>query len=99
MVEHCLLCHYQTISSELLIKHVIRYHKNDPRFKIKCTLSGCGATFKKWRAFKNHILKNHPRRVNLINELPIADNEEGNQMDENEEENAGTWKNLYKSKK
>lgn len=73
----CLMCSYSTVLDHLLIKHVIRYHRNDPKFKVKCEIRGCGATFAKWRSFKQHVTRFHPQNAITLNFLN-NDNENNN---------------------
>jgi len=41
------------------MKHIVRYHRHDPRFKVKCTQNGCGATYQKWKSFRQHLFRKH----------------------------------------
>jgi len=58
-IVSCPICFFECELENQLIKHVVRFHKHDSAFRIKCNHYGCGATFRKWKSFKQHIRRNH----------------------------------------
>ena len=48
-----------------LEKHIVRFHRHSPVFKVKCTYDGCGATFKKWKSYQQHVSCYHLRLLLL----------------------------------
>ncbi|XP_066602470.1 uncharacterized protein [Prorops nasuta] len=59
----CSMCYYSCSTNKQLMTHMVHHHSSDPKFKIKCTESGCGCTYKKWKSFRQHLYRKH--RVNL----------------------------------
>ena len=55
----CDMCNFNTNSSKLLAYHLIRKHKNDPTFRVKCCASDCKYTTKSWSGFKSHFSRKH----------------------------------------
>jgi len=51
------------------MQHYIRNHKQDPYFRITCVQPGCGATFKKWKSFRQHLFRKHPTASPTLNEV------------------------------
>jgi len=51
----CTMCFFQCDLNDELIYHYIRYHKYDPQFIVQCNFPGCGATYRKWKSFKQHV--------------------------------------------
>lgn len=79
----CSMCFFQCNINDELIRHYIRYHKYDPQFRIQCNFQRCGATYHKWKSFKQHVKRNH-----FINITPMLDNfDEENQSLLREEQN------------
>jgi len=58
-IVSCPMCFFECELENQLIKHVVHFHKHDSAFRIKCNHYGCGATFRKWKSFKQHIRRNH----------------------------------------
>lgn len=54
------MCDYEAINSRRLIKHIVQLHKTNPRFKIRCFINECGATYDKWKSFQKHVQRDHP---------------------------------------
>lgn len=55
----CAMCSYQCAVYHRLLQHYIRNHKQDPQFCVTCVQPGCGATFKKWKSFRQHVFRKH----------------------------------------
>ncbi|XP_011688405.1 PREDICTED: uncharacterized protein LOC105450321 [Wasmannia auropunctata] len=55
----CFMCSVVCVSNDDLIRHTVRFHRLDPRFQVQCKHDGCGATFHKWKLFRQHIWRNH----------------------------------------
>ena len=62
------MCNYVGATPTFLLKHVIRYHKNDPFFEISCTYDSCAASFRRLNSFYAHVRRSHAN-VNL--NLPV----------------------------
>lgn len=73
----CSMCFYLCASNNQLMTHVVRHHKNDPKFQIQCIQRGCGSTYTKWKSFRQHLYRNH--RLNFEDNI----NEHINIEDEN----------------
>ncbi|XP_057336559.1 uncharacterized protein LOC130675088 [Microplitis mediator] len=90
----CTMCFVVCNSPDTLMCHIVRNHQYDPLFKVICTQAGCGATYKKWKSFRQHIFRKHSvssQRLNDINnqaEERLADEEflDTEQNDENIDE-------------
>lgn len=65
----CDMCLFKCISYYRLMQHYIRNHKQDPYFRITCVQPGCGATFKKWKSFRQHLFRKHPTASPTLNEV------------------------------
>ncbi|KYN27525.1 hypothetical protein ALC57_03081 [Trachymyrmex cornetzi] len=42
-----------------LIRHYLCFHKYNPQFMVQCNYQGCGATYRKWKSFKQHLQRRH----------------------------------------
>lgn len=61
----CSMC-LATILNTDFISHIVRYHRFEPRFQVQCKYDGCGATFNKWKSFRQHLWRKHRNiQVNL----------------------------------
>ena len=83
------MCNYVGATPTFLLKHAIRYHKNDLLFKISCTNDGCAASFRRLNSFYAHVRRSHPN-VNL--NLPVDNGFENVENDCNDNRIAG---NIY----
>ena len=72
----CSMCAFNTFSSEHLLKHTIRDHKNDPNFRVHCSL--CGASFEKWNYFQRHVRRKHAEEYNGDDFLRTGSEDNGN---------------------
>lgn len=54
----CSMCYFNCVSMKNLEKHIIRIHRNELVFKVSCCL--CGATFRKFKSYKQHVNRYHP---------------------------------------
>lgn len=71
----CSMCFYTTIRHALLIRHLVRNHRFDPRFLVRCSARDCGVTYKNWNSFKKHVYRNH---------RDVAEGDEGDDALEND---------------
>ena len=65
MVEYfhnCSMCMYSCTSTNTLLKHTIKEHKNDPNFLVHCTI--CGKYCNKWNSFQRHVKRKHKYEQN-----------------------------------
>lgn len=84
----CSMCFFCCDSNEPLINHAIRSHRHDPRFRVTCTHSGCGASFQKWASYQQHLFRKHQGGpVNLDKQLNLLEDIDNVQQDEIEEDN------------
>lgn len=74
-VHKCTMCFFSTISNELLIRHIVRYHRHDPGFMLKCLYSGCGATYNKWKSFRQHLYRKHPKDSACATDMDLEQGE------------------------
>ena len=81
MTEECSLCFFKTKSKQDLFVHTIKYHKNDPSFKVRCTIDGCNITYEKWRSYQQHVYRCHKQTVEN-NGVNILECEEENKKNE-----------------
>lgn len=64
MAVQCPLCvDFSVPTLKFLLVHIGRVHANSPNFKISCGVSGCGATYKNFRCFKDHLKRKHPNQI------------------------------------
>ena len=56
----CPLCGFQSQSLPQSLSHLRLLHRNDPRFSVRCGVSGCSYTGKSFSALYTHIYRNHP---------------------------------------
>ncbi|XP_011872221.1 PREDICTED: uncharacterized protein LOC105564455, partial [Vollenhovia emeryi] len=63
------MCFFTCQSNDILMKHIVRYHRHNPDFKVKCTQDGCGATYQKWKSFRQHLFRKHPMISVAINNI------------------------------
>jgi len=54
---HCALCPFSGNSIAEFSSHVIRFHKNDPGFLVKCSF--CSATYQKYDSYRRHLNRKH----------------------------------------
>lgn len=81
----CVMCFFKCISHSRLMSHYIRYHKQNPHFRVTCVQPGCGATFKKWKSFRQHLFRKHPAVPPILDE--VAQQVEGENQLNQENEN------------
>lgn len=55
----CSMCFFRCNINDELIRHYVRYHKHDPQFRIQCNFHECGAIYRKWKSFKQHLKRDH----------------------------------------
>lgn len=67
-IFQCDMCVFKCISYSRLMQHYIRNHKQDPYFRVTCVQPGCGATFKKWKSFRQHLFRKHSTVLPILNE-------------------------------
>lgn len=77
----CSMCYFRGVSTSHLEKHIIRFHRFDPLFKVKCSYDECGATFKRWKSYKQHKIRRHSQ----VNQQHQQILEQNNVQMENEE--------------
>ena len=53
------MCLLDCPNAEILDKHIVRIHRNDPRFHVFCTEENCEFSTSNWYSFKNHQSKKH----------------------------------------
>lgn len=69
MEQCCLLCPFSASTSHELSSHLIRYHRNDPSFVVKCGY--CDTTYKKYKSYCRHLDRKHSIAVeNLLSDEP-----------------------------
>jgi len=68
----CFLCPFSCSSVNEFSSHVIRFHKNDPGFLVKCSF--CGATYQKYESYSRHLLRKHA--ISTDNCLSLESNTE-----------------------
>ena len=56
----CPLCGFQSQTLAQSLSHLRLLHRNDPRFSVRCGVSGCSYTGKSFSALYTHIYRNHP---------------------------------------
>lgn len=93
MAVQCPMCSDFFVSTlKLLLAHIYRVHAHRPNFQIACGISGCQATYKNFRRFKDHLNKKHPgqlqcrlqsSQVSLVHGASIGTQNEGDNSDEN----------------
>ena len=49
----CSMCSYTTRELDVYTTHVIRLHKDDPRFNVSC--KSCLRSFTKWDSYRKHV--------------------------------------------
>lgn len=73
----CAMCRYTCNSDHTLIKHMIRYHRNDPHFIVTCQF--CHYQSHSYIAYKKHILRCKTRssidHIESVSHSNIDDNE------------------------
>jgi len=57
----CLLCPFACSNEQDFGKHLIRHHKNDPAFAVRCSF--CGATYTRYNSFQRHISRKHAVQI------------------------------------
>ena len=55
----CPLCGFQSLTLAQSLSHLRLLHRNDPRFSVRCGVSGCSYTGKSFSALYTHIYRNH----------------------------------------
>jgi len=75
----CTMCFFQCNLNDELIRHCIRYHKHDPQFRIQCNYQRCGATYRKWKSFKQHLKRQHSNVAQMFDNVFNNDFNQDNQ--------------------
>lgn len=65
----CAMCFFKCHLNDELIRHYVRFHKQDPQFRIRCVYEECGATFHKWKLFTQHFKRQHPNALRMLNNV------------------------------
>ncbi|XP_062578360.1 uncharacterized protein LOC134240278 isoform X1 [Saccostrea cucullata] len=60
---NCSMCPYYGKTKEEILQHLVRRHKNEPKFKVHCSKPGCGSSFNKIRSFSQHLYRKHSSDV------------------------------------
>lgn len=63
-LQNCPMCYFKYESNDYMLRHVVRYHQLDPRFKVQCNKEGCSATFTKWKSYQRHVSRKHNEILN-----------------------------------
>jgi len=82
----CTMCFFTCHSNEILMKHIVRYHRQDPRFKVICTQNGCGATYQKWKSFRQHLFRKHSMIFDAVDNIIDIEGPEDRYQSDGEEE-------------
>ena len=56
----CPLCGFQSQTVAQSLSHLRLLHRNDPRFSVRCGVSGCSYVGKSFSALYTHVYRNHP---------------------------------------
>lgn len=84
--EHeCLMCPFSCASELEFTRHLIRHHKNDAGFAVKCTF--CSATYNRYNSFQRHISRKHYLNVDSDSNLQVIDNDHTCMQDGNPSDN------------
>ena len=67
---------YSCTSTNTLLKHTIKEHKNDPNFLVHCTI--CGKSFNKWNSFQRHVKRKHKYEQNRHDDDDEDDDRDSN---------------------
>ena len=59
MAFHCSMCSYTSTQFKQFSNHLVRYHRNDPHFRVHCSFSDCMYSTRSWNAFKLHVSRKH----------------------------------------
>lgn len=59
MEYKCTMCPYITRYHKDFCNHIVRIHKNDPRFLVCCQVGQCCFSTKSWKSYKQHISSYH----------------------------------------
>ena len=62
----CTMCEFSTNGKLILLKHMIRKHRHQCNFQIKCIETGCMYQTRTWNAFKLHFKRKHMNRLNGV---------------------------------
>lgn len=65
MENTCLLCPFTGSNSQELSLHLIKYHRNDSRFIVKCGY--CSATYRVYDSYKKHLYRKHSVTIDVDN--------------------------------
>jgi uncharacterized C2H2 Zn-finger protein len=68
-LHSCLLCPFSSESEESFSTHVIRYHKNDPGFVVRCSI--CQSTYRNYKSFSKHMNRKHS--LDLVGDNALND--------------------------
>ena len=68
-VHSCNMCTFFSASHDDFVKHTVRMHRSDPRFRVFCEYDNCGFTSKNWNSYKNHVSKCHREIVMQGNDI------------------------------
>ena len=67
MIDHqCSMCPYQSPSLSSLLHHLVRRHRNAPKFVVHCNAVGCGASFRNYVSFKSHVKRKHYKEIQFM---------------------------------
>lgn len=62
----CQICFFKCISTEDLLRHIVRSHREHPKLQLCCKYRGCNAKFKMWKSFQRHFSRKH-KKIPLVN--------------------------------
>lgn len=78
------MCAFSSVNYADFVKHTVRVHKNDPRFRVYCEFGNCGFTSKKWNSYTVDVSKFDRDNVPVVNEddsdIIEEDIEDGNHI-------------------
>lgn len=61
----CQICStFYSLTVALMLSHLLKVHRNDPDFFVKCDIPGCQRTFKNVHTYKSHLSRHH-KGVNI----------------------------------
>ena len=87
LAEHsCNMCAFSSAHYADFVKHTVRMHKNDPRFRVYCEFGSCGFTTKKWNSYKVHVSKFHREAVYMLGNTVFDNHMDGGEEDVQEME-------------
>ena len=84
-IYYCSMCTYETPKSTKLVNHMVRIHKNDPRFRLSCEIGNCGFSTRSWGSFKPHMSRKHKGENVIMNDDVVDNNaDENDSSDDND---------------